>query len=228
MTELIPMIGYLRVSTREQARKGYGLGAQRTALRAAGRERGWDLTFLQDKGFTGANMKRKGIQAALRSLASGEAKGLAVAKLDRVSRSVVDFGTLLETARKRGWSFAALDLGVDTSTPAGELVANVMIAVAQWERRVISDRTRDGLAEARAEGKRLGRPRRIAPDLLARIVDLHNDGTSNRAIAHELNAEGTPTVNGGKRWYGGTIQGLVESVRLDVELELAVSTSEVA
>jgi DNA invertase Pin-like site-specific DNA recombinase len=90
----------------------------------------------------------------------------------------------------------------------------------------IGARTRDGLAEARAQGKRLGRPRMIAPELLARIVELHEDGASNRAIAGELNAEGVPTVNGGKKWHHGTIGGLIASVRLDAELETTDSTSK--
>lgn len=225
MTTLIPMIGYLRVSTREQARTGYGLAAQRTALTAAGEAHGWSLRFIDDES-TGANMNRPGITEALRLLAHGKANGLAVAKLDRVSRSVVDFGTLLETSRREGWTFAALDLGVDTASPAGELVANVMIAVAAWERRTIGVRTRDGLAAAKSNGKRLGRPRKISQPLLDRIVGLHADGMSRRDIAATLNSVGIPTVNGGQRWTHGTIGGLIDSVRLDVEHETTQSTSK--
>jgi hypothetical protein len=68
-----------------------------------------------------------------------------VAKLDRLSRSVVDAGRLLEEARKGGFNIVALDLGLDLSTPTGELVANVLAAVAQWERRMIGVRTSEAL-----------------------------------------------------------------------------------
>ena len=75
----------------------------------------------------------------------GEADAVVVAKLDRLSRSVVDAGRLLEEARKRGFNIVALDLGLDLSTPTGELVANVLAAVAQWERRMIGQRTSEAL-----------------------------------------------------------------------------------
>jgi hypothetical protein len=68
----------------------------------------------------------------------------------------------MERARRKRWQFVALDLALDTTTPAGELVANVMASVAQWERRVISQRTRDALAAKKATGARLGRPRDLA------------------------------------------------------------------
>ncbi len=70
---------------------------------------------------------------------------MVVAKLDRLSRSVVDAGRLLEEARKGRFNIVALDLGLDLSTPTGELVANVLAAVAQWERRMIGLRTSEAL-----------------------------------------------------------------------------------
>jgi len=77
-----------------------------------------------------------------------------VAKLDRVSRSLKDLAGLLERSEREHWAFIALDLGVDTTTPAGELMANIMGAVSRWESRVIGQRTREGLARDR--GVRLG------------------------------------------------------------------------
>lgn len=76
---------------------------------------------------------------------------MVVAKLDRLSRSVVDAGRLLEEARKRGFNIVALDLGLDLSMPTGELVANVLAAVAQWERRMIGVRTSEAL-QVKIEG----------------------------------------------------------------------------
>ena len=109
-----------------------------------------------------------GLSEALRTIEGGEADALVVAKLDRLSRSLIDFAGLIERSRRRGWAIVVLDLGVDTTTPVGELVANVMAAVAQWERRAIGQRTREALAVRRAQGVRLGRPRAIPPDVRAR------------------------------------------------------------
>ena len=85
----------------------------------------------------------------LSALRRGEVNAVVVAKLDRLSRSVVDAGRLLEEARRRGFNIVALDLGLDLSTPTGELVANVLAAVAQWERRMIGQRTSEALQEVK-------------------------------------------------------------------------------
>jgi DNA invertase Pin-like site-specific DNA recombinase len=74
------------------------------------------------------------LREVLGALRRGEAEAVVVAKLDRLSRSVVDAGRLLDEARKRGFNIVDLDLGLDLSTPTSELVANVLAAVAQWER----------------------------------------------------------------------------------------------
>jgi DNA invertase Pin-like site-specific DNA recombinase len=97
----------------------------------------------------------------LRACRAGEAAGIVTAKLDRLSRSVIDFAKLLAEARKRGFKIVALDLGLDLSTPQGELVANVIASVAQWERRIIGQRTAEGLAAKKAQGVKLGRPRTL-------------------------------------------------------------------
>lgn len=88
--------------------------------------------------------------AALEAVEGGQADALCVAKLDRLSRSLLDFAGLMERSRKRGWSLVALDLGVDTSTPSGEMMASVLATFAQFERRLIGERTRAALAEKRA------------------------------------------------------------------------------
>ena len=129
------------------------------------------------------------------------AEGLVVAKLDRFSRSLLDFAALMERARKRGWNAIALDLGVDTSTPSGEMMAPVLAIFAQFERRLIGQRTKDALAVKRAQGVRLGRPRKMSEDTVERIRELRRLGMSHSDIAHELNAEGSPTATGRGRWH---------------------------
>jgi DNA invertase Pin-like site-specific DNA recombinase len=103
----------------------------------------------------------------------------------------------------------ALDLGIDLSTPAGEFLASVMASAAQWERRIIGQRTREGLAAKRAAGVALGRPRSLPADVVQRIVGEKAAGASLSAIARALNEDGTPTAQGGARWYASTVRAVL-------------------
>lgn len=201
------VVGYVRVSTEEQAESGAGLKAQRDAIRAEAARRGWELVRIYSDAASGKSMTgRPGLQEALGLLDKAKADTLIAAKLDRLSRSIVDFGTLMERARKRGWALVALDLGVDTTTPSGELVANVMVSVAQWERRAIGQRTKDALAIKKAEGVRLGRPTTLRVEVPRRLYRLRSRGLTYQAMADLLNAEGVPTAQGGAKWYAATVR----------------------
>lgn len=94
--------------------------------------------------------------------------------------------------RREKWNLVALDLGVDLSTPAGEFLASVMASAAQWERKIIGQRTREGLAAKRAAGVVLGRPRSLTLDVVQRIVHERAAGRSLSAIATALNRERSP------------------------------------
>lgn len=208
------VVAYLRVSTREQADSGAGLAAQRSAIVAEADRRGWTVVeWVEDAGASGKDLNRPGLQRALGLLAARRrdrtADALVVAKLDRLSRSVQDFAAMLDLARRQRWAVVALDLGVDTTTPAGELVATVLAAVAQWERRAISQRTRDALAERKAAGVRLGNARATPPEVVARIVARRAAGHSPARIARDLDADRVPTPNGGARWYPSTVARLL-------------------
>lgn len=86
-----------------------------------------------------------------------EVDGILVAKLDRLSRSVHDFSGILKLAAARKWAMVAIHLCVDTSTPTGKLVANVMMSVAEWEREVIGDRTSVAMQATKRQGRHMGR-----------------------------------------------------------------------
>lgn len=204
-------IGYVRVSTDEQVNSGLGLAAQRAALEAEAGRRGWELDVVADEGLSAKDLNRPGLAAALERLDRRQADVLVVAKLDRLSRSVGDFGALLDRAARRGWSVVCLDLGVDTTTPVGEFTANVVVSAAQYERRLIGQRTRDALAAAKARGTRLGRPQVLDDGLVARIVRLRRDGASFRAIAAQLQADDVPTARGGSAWYASSVRAVCES-----------------
>lgn len=202
------LLAYARVSTTEQAERGYGLDAQESAIRETCDRRGWELVeLIRDEGQSGKTLERAGLRRALERLAAGEADGLLVSKLDRLSRSVVDFGLLLEWFTEAEVALVALDLGVDTSTPGGRLVANVFASVAEWERDTIAARTRDGLAAVRAQGKPTGRPA-VAdrPELAERIQAMREQGMTLQAIADTLTAEGVPTARGAAAWRPSSVQ----------------------
>jgi len=214
-TGAIRMIGYVRVSTADQADSGLGLDAQRAAITAECERRGWELAaILTDAGCSGKTMRgRPGLAAALAELDRGQAAGVVVAKLDRLSRSLRDFADLMARAQKNGWNVVALDLNIDTTTPAGEFLAHVLAAAAHWERRIIGQRTKEALAVKRNQGVRLGRPRTVPPDVVARIVADRRTGASLASIADALTAEGVPTAHGGVRWHVSTVSALLRRSR---------------
>ena len=203
------VLGYARVSTAEQVSSGYGLAAQEEAIQAECERRGWTLLeVVRDEGASGKNLDRAGLRSALERIAQGEATGLVVTKLDRLSRSVHDFAGLLEWFQTETQAtLVALDVGIDTSTPGGRLVANVFASVAEWERDTIAQRTRDGLARARTEGKVISRPALADnPELRERIERMRGDGMTLQAIADTFNAEGIPTLRGGAEWRHSSVQ----------------------
>jgi DNA invertase Pin-like site-specific DNA recombinase len=207
--------GYCRVSTGEQVNSGAGLDAQQAALRAEANKRGWDLELVVEEGLSAKDMNRPKLSAALDRLDRGEGDVLMVSKLDRLSRSVKDFGGLLDRASKKQWSVLCLDLGVDTTTPVGEFTANVVVSASQYERRLIGQRTKDALAARKAAGARLGRPRQLPEEVVDRIRRAKADGQSLAGIARELTAEGVPTAHGGVRWYPSTVAAVLRSTGLD-------------
>jgi DNA invertase Pin-like site-specific DNA recombinase len=134
-------------------------------------------------------------------IASGHADGVAASKLDRLSRSSIHAMQLIDQAKREGWTLVALDLGLDTSTPMGAFVATVIAGVAQLERDMIAQRTRDALAQKKLAGARLGRPVVLGAPVRERIVRERDAGKSWPSIAGGLNADGIAAARGGSwRW----------------------------
>lgn len=204
------VLGYVRVSTDEQADSGAGLAAQRKAIADGCQMRGYELVeVLEDAGWSGKSLDRPGIASAIERLDAGEADALMVAKLDRLSRSLLDFAQLMARAQQKRWTIVALDLGVDTSTPAGEMMANVLATFSQFERRLIGQRTREAMAVKKAAGQHLGRPRTLSDDVVARIVADRQAGMTLQAICDGLAADGIPTPRGGKRWEPSVVRRVI-------------------
>ncbi len=115
----------------------------------------------------------------------------------------------------------ALDLGVDTTTPAGEMVASLMATFAQYERRIIGVRTKEALAVKRAEGVRLGRPNSLPDEIVRRIQRERAEGRALAAIADALNEQSVPTAHGGRTWHRATIRQVLLSNTFDDDTAVA-------
>lgn len=200
------VIGYCRVSTAEQGDSGAGLEAQEATIRAEVERRGWDLVEIRSDVASGKSLRhRSQLAATLADLREHKADALIVAKLDRLSRSVLDFAGVMETAHTQGWSLVVIDLAVDTTTTNGKLIAHIMIALAQWERELIGDRTRTALRAVRARGTRLGRPSGVDATTVQMIRALRGSGLSWQKVADALAREGVPTAQGGV-WHAATVR----------------------
>jgi DNA invertase Pin-like site-specific DNA recombinase len=203
-------LGYLRVSSQEQAQSGLGLAAQQAAIEAEAKRRGWhDVRWIEDPGYSGKTTVRPGLMLARELLHRGEADGLIVARMDRLSRSLLDFTGILADASVEGWDLIAVDNPIDPTTPVGEAMVSVAAVFAQLERRMISERTKAALAVKKAQGVKLGRPRTTQSDVIARIEHERQAGRLLREIAAGLNDDGVPTAQGGVQWYPSTVRGVI-------------------
>jgi DNA invertase Pin-like site-specific DNA recombinase len=204
----IRAVGYIRVSTDGQGERGYGLDAQTEMIHAEAARRGWTVEHIYVDVASGrSTRKRPQYREMLRALGAGQAEVLIVAKLDRLSRSLVDFAQVMATAQKEKWSINALDIGIDTSSINGELIAHIIMALAQWERRIIGERTTTALSQVRSRGTKLGRPSNVENDTLRLIRILRESGKSWQAVANALAGEGVPTAQGGQ-WRASTVRKL--------------------
>ena len=153
------VIGYVRVSTEEQASHGVSLAAQTEKVRAYCALYDLELVeLIDDPGASAKTLARPGLARALAALDRGDADGLVVAKLDRLTRSVADMATLVSDyfGERAGKSLFSVADSIDTRTAAGRMVLNILVTVSQWEREAIGERTRDALRHKRAIGEAYG------------------------------------------------------------------------
>jgi len=151
-------IAYLRVSTDKQADRGISLDAQRAKAEAYAQL--YDLELVEvivDAGESAKSLDRPGLQRALAMLREGRAEALLVAKLDRLTRSVVHLGELLEEYFATGkWALLSVSEQIDTRSAAGRLVLNILASVSQWEREAIGERTATAMQHKAARGEYCG------------------------------------------------------------------------
>lgn len=209
---------YSRVSTEEQAESRNGLEAQRAAIDEEADRRGWTVEHYADEGVSGKVIGPE-LQKVLQLLSTGQGDGLIVAKLDRLSRSIINAAHIIEQANRQGWAIVLLDLGVDLTTAAGRMVAHNMMGFAQYERELISERTKAGLAAKKARNEPIGRPRLAKPGVVRRIVMDRNAGLSFAKIANALEAEGILSPAGRPNWQSSTVRRIYQSTTAAAVLE---------
>lgn len=211
------VIAYARVSTADQADHGISLEAQGAKL--ASYAALYDLAIVEtivDAGESAKSLNRPGLQRALAMLRRGEADGLVIVKLDRLTRSVADWQTLIDDyfGERAGKQLFSVNDSIDTRTAAGRLVLNVLLSVAQWERETTGERTREALRHKMASGERCGKVRfgfdlasdgkTLVPNgeqaAITLMANLRATGHTLRQIAAELTTRGIPTKEGGTIW----------------------------
>lgn len=208
------VVAYVRVSTDEQAREGVSLAAQKARIEAQAVAADLQLVAIyKDAGASAKSLDRPGLRTALQALKDGDADGLLVFKLDRLTRSVRDLGLLLDEYFRERFALLSVSDAIDTRTAGGRLVLNVLTSVAEWEREAISERTRIALAHVKANGVRLGRQplEMTRPDgaaTLERARHLRATGKTLQEIAEQLAREGRKTARGG-RWAPETVRLLL-------------------
>jgi DNA invertase Pin-like site-specific DNA recombinase len=181
---------------------------QAVAIRRACELGNWQLANVVTERDSGRrSVDRPGIGYALDQIARGRADGLVVGELVRLVRSQVDMAALMHWFREHNAALIALDLDIDTSTAEGQRIARVLIALGEWEQDRISQRTRSGLADAKASGKPVGRPSiNHRPGLREQIQRQRASGMTLQAIADSLNAAGVATLRGGACWRPSSVQ----------------------
>jgi len=219
-------VGYIRVSTQDQAESGLSLKHQEEKIKAYCEAMDFELIEIRsDAGFSGKSLKRPAIQDIIKMIQEKQVEAVVILKLDRLTRSVKDLCYLVELFEKLGVALVSVQDSINTTTAAGRLVVNVLGSVSQWEREAIAERTKAALGVKKQQGLRIGGIPfgfKIATDnktllsveseqeALGLIRELRSSGLSYRKIAAELELRGIPTKKGGKVWQAKTILNLCQ------------------
>jgi DNA invertase Pin-like site-specific DNA recombinase len=218
------VVGYVRVSTEEQATSGVSLEAQESRIRAyavaIGRE--FDEVIV-DAGVSAKTLVRPGMSRVLAGVRDGSIGTVIALKLDRLTRSTRDLGDLLEIFKRSGAALVSISESLDTETAAGRMVVNMLGVVAQWEREAIAERTAIALGHKREQrtvygstpfGYRREGERLVADDAqhaaLRTIREMLAAGASLRQVAARLTDDGVPPPRG-RAWYGSSVRAIANS-----------------
>lgn len=169
---------YARISTKD---KHQNLNTQIDSLKRILPE-GQECVEYTDK-ITGSDFNRPGLDELMKDCKAGKIKKIYVTELSRIGRSLINLENIMNKFQAWGVDLVIMDVGVDTSTPAGRLFFQIAGAFAEYERELIRERVIRGMDRARAEGKDIGRPeRRISEETLADVHDMRELGITWRDI----------------------------------------------
>lgn len=229
MAEKKRIVGYIRVSTSKQADEGVSLEAQERKLKMYAELHEVDLISIEVDVASGKEMsKRKALNKCLAMLKADEADGMLIVKLDRLTRRVKDVCFMVEEYFQEKVLISVNDQ-IDTQTPTGILMLNILTTFAQWERQVLSQRTCEAMGFLKATGVKLGRlpygymysgafgenGRKVIVEndheqvTINRIMGLRKDGQTLRAIADILEDDGHTTKRGGN-WKASTLNQIIK------------------
>jgi len=174
---------YLRVSTTEQ-----DTDMQETELRQYVESRGWEYVVYRDKAQSGVKNDRPALNAMLNDMRRRKFDVVVVWKLDRLARSLKQLLTIGEECRSLGVDLVSLRQNIDTTLPAGRLTFQILGAVAEFERELLRERVKAGMAQARRTGKHVGRPalQTFHATDIERMRELKSRGTSVRKLAKDF------------------------------------------
>lgn len=219
-------IGYIRVSTEEQANSGLSLSGQAEKIKAYCSLNDIELVeIVSDAGLSGKNTDREGLQKILSLCGNKAIDAIIVYKLDRLSRKTVDVLNLIETFEKKNVAFHSIVEKIDTKSAIGKFFLTITAAFAQMERDTISERTSFALKEKRRQGKLAGNipygfdlaadgetliENKNEMKALEIMTELRARRVTFKGIVDELHSRGYRSKSGGL-WYAGTIQKLLEA-----------------
>jgi site-specific DNA recombinase len=217
-------IGYVRVSTEEQAREGISLDNQRAKITAYCELNELELVeIIEDAGKSGKDLNREGIQNLVGLIKARRIDAVIVYKLDRLSRRVRDTLSLMDLIEKKSVAFHSITEKIDTKSAMGKFFLNIMASMNQWERDTISERTRDALQLKIVKNERAGQVPygwRLAEDgntlsenekeqtAIRLIKELHAKGYNYSAICRELTGRGFQPL--GKQWHAQSVKNILK------------------
>ena len=216
-------VGYVRVSSEDQAKEGVSLDNQKAKIKAYCDLKDLDLvTIMEDAGISARNLKRPGVQSVLEMVKNKSVDAVVVYKLDRMFRSTID---ALETTKKfdkLGVAFHSIQETIDTKSAMGRFFFTLTAALAELERGIVGERTRDALKHKKQNGDVWGPVpygfkrvrRKIVPDeaeqkVVHKILQLWKSGGNYSEIARKLNDQGVKTKKRTSCWHPQTIKNLV-------------------